>query len=595
MRKEIELCIEGDANPLERYEEWDETIPPLPSRSRLYRLEPIGIGTPYVESLTSYIARLAELHCISPKTLVMYEILPLQNRPITSPSHYYRLSGFWNENSAALNSVGPMTRQWVETIQLLTARDDLHLLTMLAWGEVIALMKTVRRSKAWCAECYEQWRRSCQTIYEPLLWSLNGIDMCPQHRRPLVAQCPQCQESLPFLTQVSRPGYCSRCACWLGKDRGSQDIEVAVCDTAEWKQKLWNAEVGGNLLAAVPGLAMVPPKEQIAAMMKACLDHYTRGNMSALARLLKVDVQIVWAYLHYEDVPTFAALLNLCYLLSIPPLEFLTGNPDILETRPRMAANHVSAPPRSKRKRIREDDILRIRQALERALAEEVDPFPCLQDIARDIGYHRSTLSRHCPDLCRGANKRYRHQWTSDESQARMRKVLETALAAEECMPLKAVAEQLVCDATTLRNYFPDLCSAIVMRYRQRVDYELIQNRLEHILSSSEPTPSIAQVAREMGYGRVVLWNNFPQLCKRVSAQRRAERRKLRGERLTRTCDEIRRAAFMLHTQGVYPSARQVFQQLGEPHALRTKEGHEAWCQVLEELGYPTGHLKKYT
>ncbi len=32
---------------------------------------------------------------------------------------------------------------------------------------------------------------------------------------------------------------------------------------------------------------------------------------------------------------------------------------------------------------------------------------------------------------------------------------------------------------------------------------------------------------------------------------------------------------------------------LGNPHAIRTKEGHEAWHLALEELGYPTDHLKK--
>jgi AraC-like DNA-binding protein len=575
------------------YEEWDVTIPPQPSRSRLYRLEPIGIGTSYVESLTSYIMRLAERHCLSPKNLVIYEILPVQNRPITTPSHYFRLGRFWTENSAALNSVGPLARQWVETIQLLTARDDLHGLTMLTWGEVIALKRTVRRSKAWCAECYEQWRRSCQTVYEPLLWSLNGIDMCPLHRHPLVDHCPQCQKSLPFLTQISRPGYCSHCACWLGKNHGTQ--EVAAGDTAEWKQKLWNVEVGGGLLAAAPRLTMVPPKEQIATMIQACLDHYTRGNMSALARLLKVDVQIVWGYLYHEDVPAFNTLLNLCYLLSIPPLEFLTGGPDMLQARPRLAADRVSAPSRSRGIRIKEYDILRMRQALEKVLGEEADPFPSLQDLARDMGYHSRTLSRHCPELCREVNKRYRRRWTSDESQTRVRKILESALAAEECMPLKAVAEQLDCDTTTLRNYFPDLCCAIVTRYRQRVDYELIRYRLEQILSRNEPVPSIAQVAREMGYERSVFWNNFPQLCKQVSARRRAEQRDQRKERLTGICKEIRRATFTLHSQGIYPSARQVFQQLGDPHVIRTKEGHEAWCQALEELAYPTDHLKKYT
>ena len=68
---------------MERYEEWDMTIPPIPPRSRLYRLESIGIGTPYVESLTSYITRLAEVHCVSLKALIMWEIFPLQGQDFT--------------------------------------------------------------------------------------------------------------------------------------------------------------------------------------------------------------------------------------------------------------------------------------------------------------------------------------------------------------------------------------------------------------------------------------------------------------------------------------------------------------------------------
>jgi hypothetical protein len=41
--------------------------------------------------------------------------------------------------------------------------------------------------------------------------------------------------------------------------------------------------------------------------------------------------------------------------------------------------------------------------------------------------------------------------------------------------------------------------------------------------------------------------------------------------------EEIRRSAFLLHEQGIYPSARKVFTLLNDPHILRTKEGHEAW------------------
>jgi len=72
---------------VESYEEWDMTIPPLPSRSRLYCLEPAGIGTPYVESLTSYITRLAATHHISPTTLIKREILPLHDQGAIDPNH----------------------------------------------------------------------------------------------------------------------------------------------------------------------------------------------------------------------------------------------------------------------------------------------------------------------------------------------------------------------------------------------------------------------------------------------------------------------------------------------------------------------------
>nr|WP_236116925.1 TniQ family protein [Hassalia byssoidea] len=51
---------------------------PIPPRSRLYNLEPIGIGTPYVESLTGYVIRLAEQHCITTRQLLLNEIAPLK-------------------------------------------------------------------------------------------------------------------------------------------------------------------------------------------------------------------------------------------------------------------------------------------------------------------------------------------------------------------------------------------------------------------------------------------------------------------------------------------------------------------------------------
>jgi len=51
------------------FECWDLTAPVVPPRSRFYPLKPIGIGTPLVESLTSYLLRRAEAHTVPVGTL----------------------------------------------------------------------------------------------------------------------------------------------------------------------------------------------------------------------------------------------------------------------------------------------------------------------------------------------------------------------------------------------------------------------------------------------------------------------------------------------------------------------------------------------
>lgn len=52
------------------FDSWSLSSSPIPPRSRLYSLEPIGIGTALVESLSGYVARLAEAHSVSVGDLV---------------------------------------------------------------------------------------------------------------------------------------------------------------------------------------------------------------------------------------------------------------------------------------------------------------------------------------------------------------------------------------------------------------------------------------------------------------------------------------------------------------------------------------------
>jgi hypothetical protein len=108
--------------------------------SRLYHQEPIGVGSPMVESLTSYLTRLAAAHSVHVRALVTDEILPRLNQ-----SHLYRdnrpvydhLTRFWKQ-STTLNGTSATSSDWVQALEQLTLRRDLSLMTMLTFANVLS-------------------------------------------------------------------------------------------------------------------------------------------------------------------------------------------------------------------------------------------------------------------------------------------------------------------------------------------------------------------------------------------------------------------------------------------------------------------------
>ncbi|MGC8714570.1 MAG: TniQ family protein, partial [Leptodesmis sp.] len=46
--------------------------------------------------------------------------------------------------------------------------------------------KILRLHKAWCPICYSEWSANSQIIYEPLLWALELVKICPVHHKKLI-------------------------------------------------------------------------------------------------------------------------------------------------------------------------------------------------------------------------------------------------------------------------------------------------------------------------------------------------------------------------------------------------------------------------
>ncbi|MGI8746609.1 MAG: hypothetical protein ACR2NN_29350 [Bryobacteraceae bacterium] len=116
------------------YESWGDLSAKdtLPKRSYLYHLQPIGLGSAYVESLTGYIARLAEAHSVATGALLALELRP--RVPPVPGVAAGRQEGLLQNSSFiydahVLNGLGESPRQWVRALEVLTGQDSLHTLT----------------------------------------------------------------------------------------------------------------------------------------------------------------------------------------------------------------------------------------------------------------------------------------------------------------------------------------------------------------------------------------------------------------------------------------------------------------------------------
>lgn len=391
---------------------WDLRRPPLPPRSRLYCLPPVGIGTPTVESVTGYVARLAATHSVTVRRLVVSELLPLLGRPYLSSPVNAGLSAFWQSETRALNGTRGMARDLVRALETQTLRDDLRWLTMLPWAAVAPSHGLLRRHRAWCPACYDAWRQAGQEISEPLLWTLLPVTTCPRHRRRLQQVCPHpaCRRPLPVLGQRSRPGHCAVCERWLGipAEHGLQHRDDLT--EPEWQEQQWVVQALGELLAGAPTLAVHPTRVRMTEAIASAVEVAAGGNVSVFARDLGLAMETVAQWRQGTTIPSLPWLLYLCHRLGTTPLRLLTDNvvraPQPTVERP-PGVIRPSKAPRCRFPHRRPFDVAATRAALEAVLASDEQPPPAMSQVAKRLGRAHSELIHHLPALCHAISTRY--------------------------------------------------------------------------------------------------------------------------------------------------------------------------------------------
>jgi transcriptional regulator with XRE-family HTH domain len=425
---ETKVCFTG------QFEEWelDHTVL-LPTRSELYYLRPAGLGTSSIESLASYIARLAEQHCLTARTLIVRKFLPsLEKQYLSGQNSHDNITAFWKD-TATLNSANVLTAEWVRITGNLTLYPDLHLLTMLPWAKVLSPKGLIRHSQAWCPFCFEEWKRGNADIYIPLIWCLEAVSICPRHHTPLHEQCPyeDCKRRIPLLAARSRAGYCSHCGRWLGCPYAEQSAHAAIhhrLGDAEWQQ--WIAANVAELIASAVQLPLSLQGNRFAEAVGAYLEEATDNNVSAAARQLQVSRRTIRDWKKAIQKPQLSSLLKFCSICGISPLQIFTENCSVAES---YSINQIAAviSGQTAKKHYRVFSIEKLKRMLEEELDSDVYPPPPMSRVAKKLGYDHSFLYKHLPELCRAVSskfEKYRAEQREEKNRLLLREVRQVTL-----------------------------------------------------------------------------------------------------------------------------------------------------------------------
>lgn len=374
------------------------------SRSTLYHLQPIGGGTSGVESLTGYVTRLADAHSVDTRTLVLSMILPQFESIYVAQPHL--LKSFWLSASTSLNGISTSAINWLQSLGGLTLRNDLRPLTMLTWQHVLTNRSLLRRTQAWCPTCYNEWRECGQSLYHPLLWTLEVITHCIPHQQPLQSRCPnpKCHAHIPFLSAFGSIGSCPRCQQWLGETLGYASETKASTETKAFEWQQWMTHVVGNMLAAAGSLP-IPPDNRCAEVLSTAHAITTAGSIRALAEHVQMSERGIHDIVLGRRVPQLETLLRICYCLGTTPLQLLTQAPiPATNTPPDRLLNE----PRFHYRHSKPFDLDYLERGLKQIIADNEIPPPSMAEVARRFGYDQSNLSRRFPELCRTISLCYR-------------------------------------------------------------------------------------------------------------------------------------------------------------------------------------------
>jgi DNA-binding XRE family transcriptional regulator len=294
------------------YGELSPEIQRIPPRSILLCIEPIGIGTAAVESLSSYISRVAAAHCITTGTLFSKVLFPYLNKKYMNHIIAHGGNGFY-DSAHIINGFSNAAEEFINMMCDLTGNSLLAHLTLSRYKYILTNRGLLRRNKVWCPACLQEMKDNKIEIYEPLIWMINAVNVCLIHQLKLRNQCNYCFKASMVMNRKSRSGYCTNCSSWLGQNNLSiQQIE-------DWE--LAKVIMAEEILSSNKQFR----NSGIPYSLKKLVCIFANSNITEFAKKIGVPKTTFWGWYNSKNIPSLEDVMRICNKFGIGIFDFYSN------------------------------------------------------------------------------------------------------------------------------------------------------------------------------------------------------------------------------------------------------------------------------
>lgn len=410
----------------------------LSERSILYNLKPIGVGTKYVESLTSYIMRIAYEHNITIGCLIKKLIAPQVNKEYLLRSITYGGNRFY-DGAKTINGYMENAEDLVKVVETLTSRSDLFGLTLNNLKDFIPLRNLLKEKLSWCPECVKIWQ-SNSIVYYPLIWHMKTVKVCIEHNCYLIEECQVCHKKVDILRRQMICGYCPNCFASLSVN--------ANCERPEKFELTWQTFVIQNIKDILTlekrSISSNSLSGQVISQLNLINEEYFAGNVSNFSKFLTIPKTTLRCWLSRENFPTLETLLLICFKLNKNILDLLFERKNTCGRIFQIDNPLIVDKGKKSRKPL---NLVDIDKQLKELLISE--PAISMSSAANQIGHDKRVLYRNFPDQCKQISARYR-EFVVNKSNQRIETIKEEInnaflfLTKEGVYPSRRKMEQTV-------------------------------------------------------------------------------------------------------------------------------------------------------